>query len=102
MKINDVTLSEQFYQDWDTAPDEIRDRFDSKLKMLLNQGEMINSFQAHKVKDVEEPFWIGYITVGKRSWRVLFDFNARGVIFLRLLPHKAMDKLLSSKYIRLT
>lgn len=96
MKIRDATFSLEFYEDWERVPDDIRARFNSKLYKILDHGELLNSFQQHKANllDEEEPIWIGYVTAGKRAWRILFNFDVSGkIVFLRILPHDRMDDL---------
>ena len=100
MKIRDVSMVEEFYDDYAGAPNQVKKRVDNKIRIM---GEAIqtngwchlpNSFNAHKVDNVPD-LWIGYITVGNQGWRVLFDVDVKGTLrFLHLLSHDNMDFLL--------
>jgi mRNA-degrading endonuclease YafQ of YafQ-DinJ toxin-antitoxin module len=94
-KIRDIVCDTQFFRDYDRVPKFIKENIDRKMDQILKDRSIPNSFQAHKVDDLEETLWIGYITYGIGGWRVLFEFAANGiVVFKRLLSHDQMETVL--------
>jgi len=102
MRIRDITFHEDFYDEWDRVPENIKKRFDKKIIMMSNTickmgyTTLPNSFQAHKAEFMEEPLWIGYVNMGKGGYRVLFDYDVEGCIhFLHILDHDGMERQLN-------
>lgn len=95
MKIKDIAIVPEFVQEWERLPNRLKKRLDRKLLNMMDSGTIINSFQAHRVKQMEEPMWIGYLSMGKGGWRILFDFDVNGNLrLLHVLTHNEMDRLL--------
>lgn len=95
IKIKDVIFSEQFFKDWETAPENIQKRFNEDVLKIAEAKQLLPGINPHKIKNHPEGWWIGYVSVGVFAWRFLFSISSSGVLVVeRLLSHNAMDALL--------
>lgn len=89
----DITCSEDFYSDYDRAPEKIQQRITLITEIIAESGHIPNSMQAHKASFVGD-IWIAYVTTSKTAWRVLFEVEGNVLVFSRLLTHRDMDNFL--------
>lgn len=63
------------------------------LKYFEDEKTFPNSFRPHKADDYG--MWIGWVSVGPKAWRILFDYDFTDgtLLLLRLLNHEEMDTL---------
>lgn|SRR5512139_375380 len=92
MKIKDIAFSEQFWRDWENVPARIQECFNKDLEIVSVTRELMPSANAHKIKMHPEGWWIGYVNVGRNSWRFLFSISSSGVMVIeRIMNHNSMD-----------
>lgn len=96
MKVRDIIFTPEFYSDWEFLPPNIKNTFNKKIIKILDHGEILGSFNAHKVDLIDNPvMYIGYVNIGNGGYRVLYEEGSSGVIcFLRILSHERMEKVL--------
>jgi hypothetical protein len=106
MYIQDIELSKQAYQDYDKAPEAIRNKLTDVTRMVLELHDLPKGLQAHKqnkrLEKSKRPFddgkdlYIGYLNQGKQGWRVLFTVSSNGVMLIeRIVDHKLMETLVN-------
>ena len=94
-QFKDVILSRRFYDDYEDAPPRTQRRINTILRMISDSGKLPNSLNEHRT-DPTSNLWIGYVTVTRAHYRLLFTWDDEGnLIFLRLLNHNQQDALLS-------
>jgi hypothetical protein len=96
-KIRDIQITEDFSYDYENAPRTIQKRVDKLVRMILEGGKIPPSMNPHKSAEEDSEVWIGYVTVNKGSWRMLFqeDLTDVGIIILdRLVSHAEMDDII--------
>ena len=93
MKIKDVCFSPEFWSDWEQAPQPVRNQLDRKLKTIATHGVIPPSINANKAGG-EIDIWIGYVNVGKNSYRILYSVTVTGTMVVeRFISHKEADTL---------
>ena len=94
IKIRDVEFAQQFWEDYDNAPDTIQKRFNEDVLKIAEAQQLLPGINAHKIKGHPDNWWIGYVSVGVFAWRFLFSINSVGTLVVeRLMSHNEMDKL---------
>ena len=93
-KFIDIICSKDFYTDYDHAPERVKQRVNILIELIAEEGFLPNSLQTHKA-EFFDGLYIGYVTVGKSAWRILFSEDGYRLLFERLLSHKDMDRYLS-------
>lgn len=91
--VSDIAVSEQFIEDYDAAPTDIKQFVDSFIRKLLDAGRFTPGMNAHK-SAAHGDLWIGYITRSGAHWRVTFSLEGPCVHLDRLLSHDKMDTYL--------
>ena len=95
IKIKDILFAEDFWSDWDHVPPSIQKRFNEDVEKIVQARQLLPSINAHKIKNHEGGWWIGYISVGVYAWRFIFSMSSSGTMVIeRILSHNSMDKLL--------
>jgi hypothetical protein len=95
IKIYDVSFGKVFWSDWSSAPPNIQKRFNEDIGKIVDAKQLLPSINAHKIKNHEDGWYIGYISVGVFAWRFLFSVSSSGTMVVeRILSHNLMDKLL--------
>lgn len=94
MKFHDIKLDEKFIFDYDSAPKEIKDRADRKIKRWGRSLRFTKGDHIHISKG-NYSVVIAYLGTGLGGWRILMNCS-EGVLHLyRLVNHAEMDRLLA-------
>lgn len=96
-KWDDVGVTEQFIQDYDESPIEVRRATDKFVTILAKHGIFTPGTNAHKAsatKNSNDEIWIGYITRSGSHWRVLFRIEGSVIQLERLMKHDDADNWL--------
>lgn len=97
MKVIDIFLTEQFIEDWDRTPADIKRRVDKYIDHILALRELPNSLNAHRANGAD--VWIGHVNANRNPYRILFKMESGGkMIWERLVTHTEMDELLKIGY----
>ena len=96
MKIADIRLTQEFYSDYDHAPQQVKRSMDKLIRMMTTNGDYPRSMKKKKIKSDYNDVFSGYVTRNHRHWRVLFEEDLDGtIVLLRLLDHEKRDKYLN-------
>ncbi len=87
----DVQLSDEFYDDYETAPENIQRRITRLITMIARSKKVPPSVNAHKARFLDDKIFIGYVTASRTSWRILFRIDDDVMVILRLMTHKQQD-----------
>lgn len=93
MIFDDIFLAPEFFNDYEEAPLEIKNRANTKLSRWAVTGSLPPSAQAHRAH-LYSDVWIVYLNKGRGGWRLLVTINNRVLVFKRLLNHDDVDKAL--------
>lgn len=93
--IFDITMTDDFYRDYDNVPKRIKLRMNRIIEMIQESGRLPNSFNT---RPATQEMWMGNVTQNSQAYRVLFWLDeATGVVtFHRLLSHDQRDHYLDN------
>lgn len=86
LMIRDIRLDDEFFSDYDCAPEQAQKAVDKLIRMISDSGRFPTSMRLHKMHKLE--LWGGYVTVTGQHWRLLLYLNDDGTVtFHRLMRH---------------
>jgi hypothetical protein len=92
--IQDVCITPEFVYDYEHLSNKrVKRAMDKYWNFFVEHQLIPNSLQAHKAENFD--LWIGYVTVGRKAWRLLFTYDEASHVLLlcRLVNHDVMDGL---------
>lgn len=99
MLIKDICITKQFAEDHDTASLEARKAMDKYVRMIRFSGRFPPGMGAHRAQNGDTT-WLGYLTVGRQGWRIIFELDDGIMTLDRLLPHAEYDIYLKTVFSR--
>lgn len=97
IRIKDLFITKQFKQDHDRASAEAIKAIDKYVDMIRKSGTLPPGLNAHRAEN-GDTVWLGYVTVGKQGWRVIFELKDGVMVLDRLLPHDKYDIYLKTVF----
>lgn len=99
IRIKDIFITEQFAKDHDKAAREAQKALDKYIRIIRLSGILPPGLGAHRAQN-GGIVWLGYITVGKQGWRIIFELDDGIMTLDRLLPHAEYDIYLKTVFSR--
>ena len=83
----ELVFTETFKESYGCLPETLRDRFDDKLELFLQDPKhpSLNIHRYHGREDI----WEGYVT---QKYRFTFLVTKESIIFRNIGPHNIIDK----------
>lgn len=94
MPVRDVYFTNEFINDWERAPQRIKNKMDKLVDNIRIGGVFPTSMNVREA--FKDDLYIGTVTQHNQAWRVLFWINEEDntIMLHRLLTHDQRDHYL--------